>query len=94
MFLAAYMAILLRCDRRPALAWALPPIQVLWVNSHGLFVLGLLILASYVADLALRTSGGASRRVDGRSGGSPPMGSHRACLGRGADRLPGQPLRL
>ncbi len=49
-FLAAYMAVLLRCDRRPALAWALPAIQVLWVNSHGLFILGPLILGAYVAD--------------------------------------------
>ena len=53
-FLAAYMAVLLRCDRRPALAWALPAIQVLWVNSHGLFILGPLILGAYVADGALR----------------------------------------
>jgi hypothetical protein len=53
-FRAAYMAVLLRCDRRPALAWALPAIQVLWVNSHGLFILGPLILGAYVADGALR----------------------------------------
>ena len=54
-FLAAYMAVLLRCDRRPAFIWALPAIQVLWVNSHGLFILGPIILGAYVADGALRT---------------------------------------
>ena len=62
-FLAAYMAVLLRCDRRPALAWALPAIQVLWVNSHGLFILGPLILGAYVADGAVRTLRG--RRAAG-----------------------------
>ena len=62
-FLAAYMAVLLRCDRRPALAWALPAIQVLWVNSHGLFILGPLILGAYVVDGALRTLRG--RRAAG-----------------------------
>jgi tetratricopeptide (TPR) repeat protein len=61
-FIATYMAVLLRCDRRPALAWALPAIQILWVNSHGLFVLGPLILAAYLADGALRTLRG--RRGD------------------------------
>ena len=54
-FLAAYMAVLLRCDRRPAFIWALPAIQVLWVNSHGLFILGPIILGAYLADGAVRT---------------------------------------
>ncbi len=62
-FLAVYMAVLLRCDRRPALAWALPAIQVMWVNAHGLFILGPLILGAYVADGALRTLRG--RRAAG-----------------------------
>ena len=39
-FTATYLALLFRCDRRPALAWGLPLIQILWVNSPGLFVLG------------------------------------------------------
>jgi tetratricopeptide (TPR) repeat protein len=54
-FLAAYMAVLLRCDQRPALAWALPAIQVVWVNSHGLFILGPLILGAYIVDGVLGT---------------------------------------
>jgi hypothetical protein len=65
-FLAAYMAVLLRCDRRPALAWALPAIQVLWVNSHGLFIFGPLILGAYVAD-------GAWRTLRGRLGAGEPL---------------------
>ena len=47
-FLACYLAILLRVDRNPALAWFLPLIQVLWVNTHGLFVLGPIVLACYL----------------------------------------------
>jgi hypothetical protein len=47
---AAYLAVLLRADEVPSLAWRLAPIQVLWVNLHGLFVLGPLILGLYLAD--------------------------------------------
>ena len=54
LFLAVYLAILCRCERRPALVWVLPPLQVLWVNVHGLFVLGPVLLAAWVADGAFR----------------------------------------
>ena len=94
-FLAAYMAVLLRCDRRPALAWALPAIQVLWVNSHGLFILGPIILGAYLADGALRTLRG--RRAAGEPAdrtGRSLVDARRARLGRGRRRLPGQPLRV
>ena len=33
------LAILFRWDRQPWLAFALPVVQVFWVNSHGLFIL-------------------------------------------------------
>ncbi len=39
---------------RRAPLWALPPTFVLWVNSHGLFVLGWVALLCFVAGLALR----------------------------------------
>jgi hypothetical protein len=53
-FTAAYLAILNGCDRRPARVWILPLLQVVWVNVHGLFILGPIILAAYVADGILR----------------------------------------
>ena len=52
-YLACFLAILLRVERRPALAWVLAPIQVLWVNSHGLFVLGPIVLGFYLVDRGL-----------------------------------------
>ena len=41
---------LLRTDRTPALAWLLPLVQAIWVNSHGLFVLGPIILVAFLID--------------------------------------------
>jgi tetratricopeptide (TPR) repeat protein len=48
--MAAYLSILLRVDFNPRLAWILPLIQVVWVNTHGVFVLGPIILATYLAE--------------------------------------------
>ena len=42
--MAAYLAVLQRTDVQPALAWILPFVQMIWVNAHGLFVLGPIIL--------------------------------------------------
>ena len=47
---AAYLAVLLRANDNPAWVWALPLIQVVWVNTHALFVLGPIILGLYVID--------------------------------------------
>ena len=47
---ATYLAVLLRTDETPVLAWILPIVQVLWVNTQALFVLGPIILVSYLAD--------------------------------------------
>jgi tetratricopeptide (TPR) repeat protein len=51
--LAALLALLARFERRPdAWLWAALPIQVLWVNVHGLFALGLAVLLVHlVAEL-------------------------------------------
>jgi tetratricopeptide (TPR) repeat protein len=53
--MALYLTILLKADSTPALAWLLPGIQVLWVNTHGLFVLGPIILVAYLADRVARS---------------------------------------
>jgi hypothetical protein len=50
-FLAGFLAILGRAPERPNLLWLLPAIQVLWVNSHGFFVFGPLVVGAYVAEL-------------------------------------------
>jgi tetratricopeptide (TPR) repeat protein len=47
---AVFLAVLFRTDRTPALAWSLPLVQVIWVNSHGLFVLGPIILGAFLID--------------------------------------------
>jgi tetratricopeptide (TPR) repeat protein len=52
--IAAFLALLFRSERRPALLWILPLIQVIWVNAHALFVLGPIILGAYWAERASR----------------------------------------
>ncbi len=53
-YLACFLAVLIRWDRRPRLAWFLPFAQMAWVNSHGLFILGPIVLAFALIDAALR----------------------------------------
>ena len=43
-FLAIYLAVIEFARDRPKLLWSLPIVQLLWVNSHGLFILGPLVL--------------------------------------------------
>ncbi len=54
LYLAIDLAVLTRIDRMPKLAWVLPVVQVFWVNTQGLFVFGLIVLAMALADAALR----------------------------------------
>ena len=54
LYLALFLAILTRWRERPWLAFALPVIQVAWVNSQGLFVLGPIILVFALIDEAFR----------------------------------------
>jgi tetratricopeptide (TPR) repeat protein len=54
LYLSIFLAVILRWDRSPRLVLALPPVQVLWVNSHGLFVLGPIILVFGLVDAAIR----------------------------------------
>ena len=48
--LAVYLAVLAQAPRRPRWLWVLPAVQLLWVNCHGFFVMGPLVLAAYAAD--------------------------------------------
>ncbi len=54
LYLAIFLAVLFRWERRPALAFVLPVVQVAWVNSQGLFVLGPIILLLALLDSAMR----------------------------------------
>ena len=65
LWLALYLTILLRADTMPALAWILPLIQALWVNTHGLFVLGPIVLAAYLTDGLARTKGWVGEAPEG-----------------------------
>jgi hypothetical protein len=51
LFLAGFLTVLGRASERPRWLWLLPAIQILWVNCHGFFVFGPLVLAAYVAEL-------------------------------------------
>lgn len=54
LYLAADLAILTRWDRVPKLAWLLPVVQLLWVNTQGLFVFGPILIALALIDAALQ----------------------------------------
>ena len=53
LYLSAFLAILFRWKERPKLAFLLPVVQLLWVNTQGLFVLGPIILCFALLDAAL-----------------------------------------
>lgn len=54
LFLALWLWIATRVESRPRLIWLLPVLQLAWVNCHALFVLGLVVGASYVVDCIAR----------------------------------------
>ena len=54
LYLAIFLAVVTRWDRHPALALILPLVQVAWVNSQGLFVLGPIVLVCALIDAVLR----------------------------------------
>lgn len=54
LFLGVFLAVLYRAQERPRLLWVLPAVQVLWVNTHGLFVFGPFVLGCLLIDRAVR----------------------------------------
>ncbi len=64
LYLSIFLAVLTRWDRNPWLVAILPLVQAIWVNSHGLFVLGPIILVMAMLDAAIRPAqlaGGPAR---------------------------------
>lgn len=54
LFLAGWLWIAFRVERQPRLIWCLPVIQVIWINLHALFVLGLVIGGCFAVDYVVR----------------------------------------
>jgi hypothetical protein len=52
LLLAGFLLVLGQAREQPRRLWLLPALQILWVNSHGYFMLGPLLLAAFAADLA------------------------------------------
>ena len=54
MYLACWMYVISRVSTHPKLIWLIPLITLLWVNSHALFVLGLVVSVLFVLDHLIR----------------------------------------
>lgn len=54
LYLAAFFAALMRSSDSPRWMWFLPGVQLLWVNTQGLFVLGPIMIGFFLAGEALR----------------------------------------
>ena len=54
LYLSLDLAILARWERRPWLAFGLPVVQVAWVNTQGLFLLGPIVVGFALIDAAVR----------------------------------------
>lgn len=54
LFLAGWLWIVYQLETKPRLIWLLPAIQVVWINCHALFILGLVVGACYVVDRIVR----------------------------------------
>ncbi len=61
--LSAFFGILLRAREKPVWLWLLVPIQVLWVNTHGLFILGPWTLLLFLVDRAIAGGEPSWRRL-------------------------------
>jgi tetratricopeptide (TPR) repeat protein len=78
MCLAAYLLVLRTADRTPRALWLLVPIQLVWVNVQGLFVLGPIVLACWLLGRAVERRRSSAPRWSDRWGA--PLGVALVCL--------------
>lgn len=63
LYLCADLAILFRWDKHPRLAFLLPIVQVAWVNSQGLFILGPILIGFALVSAIFRPGAFAPSRT-------------------------------
>jgi hypothetical protein len=81
LYLSIFLAIVTLWDRLPALALVLPFVQVAWVNSQGLFVLGPIVLIFGLIGAVLRPGAFAPERKSWwRTIGIASIATLAACL--------------
>ena len=51
LFLCSYLTILSHAPAKPRRLWLLPLLQILWVNCHGFFVMGPLLIGAYACEV-------------------------------------------
>jgi len=54
LFLAVWLWVAFRVETQPKWIWMLPVVQVVWINCHALFVLGLVIGGCFALDYFMR----------------------------------------
>jgi len=71
LFLALWLWIAWRSEKQPDWIWWLPLLQVVWVNCHALFVLGLVVGFCYGVDAVIRAQFGGRFGLAPRIEGPP-----------------------
>jgi len=81
LFLATWLWLLERVEQHPRWIWWLPVLQVVWINMHALFILGLVVGLCRAGDEVLRrVFGGSWGLAPSRSEITVRQGGYAACL--------------